>query len=133
MSITTVKIRESPAADELEDFIANVSGEVAKKISHEWEDFGIGNYEFWGAKGRDTNWQPVIQDDSILVEYPGDVLIIPTTLDGQYEGGGCGGEDAPHHRCSRQCTEVELEFVYRLSKVGFEKDKIVAEYLLDNC
>ncbi len=33
--------------------------ECKQRTKIQWEDFGIGGYEFWGAKGCDVRWEAV--------------------------------------------------------------------------
>jgi hypothetical protein len=58
MTTKTAKLVNATDADELEDAIRDFVSDNSK-----WEDGGIGEYEFWGARCNDVRWGIALQDD----------------------------------------------------------------------
>lgn len=101
------------------DFLTNLKVAITDCLHHEWEDQGIGSYEFWGMGGVDTNWQPVLQNDSVWVEFPANVLFVPIWVKGIYTS-----KDGTHN-----CEVVTIPFTAKLCKViPGEHEKFLAEY-----
>ena len=42
--------------------------ECKERKPGKWEDFGIGSYEYWGAKGTHHDWQLVCRDCGEVME-----------------------------------------------------------------
>jgi hypothetical protein len=125
-----VVVTEIPDVEgELNDFFADLGGNIARVLTHTWEDCGIGSYEYWGAKGNDVNWQPILTE-TVTVFFPTDCPVIPIKVTGHYEGGGCPGEDAPRHRCGHQCQDVDIDFEAVLITVKPVHQGFEAEYAI---
>jgi len=99
-----------------------MAANIAKALSHQIVDNGIGSYEFWGARGFDSRKEPELQECHVWVQVTGhdDYDMIPARGRSSYEGGGCDGE----HKgpCKDACTEVEVEFSIDLCDVAWTKE-----------
>lgn len=127
-----IQFDNSIAEDEVDmgDVATELAAEIAKCLSHEIVDNGIGAYEFWGQRGVDHRWEPEIETGSVWVQFPANMAIIPTKVKGTYEGGGCDGEH--RGRCTRQCAEVTVEFAATLFQlIPGDKGTFVAEYSIE--
>lgn len=119
----------SEIAEDLNDFSAN----IAQHLTHDWEDCGIGGYEFWGCKGVHTDWRAAINEESVWVKVGSELLNLPMRVEGMYEHAGrCPGEDAPRHHCDRNCDPVQLPFVATLVGVISVGSDLFAEYSVEN-
>lgn len=49
-------------------FAGDITDEISACLTYNWEDYGIGPYEFWGMRGVQTSWQPVIQECCVYVD-----------------------------------------------------------------
>lgn len=75
-------------------------------------DHGIGAYEFWGARGYDSQYGYEIEDAStvICLKGIGHEVPLPEKIVIGYEGGGCDGEHGG--RCRAYCHEWEVDVAW---------------------
>lgn len=108
-----------------------IINEIIKKLSHTWEDMGIGAYEYWGCRGNDVDWQPVFNEKDVVIILPIEIESIPIKLKGTYTADSSG--DA-------HCTgdTVSLNFVAELVAVrcrltvGRNEKSYLAEYSIES-
>lgn len=52
----------------IEIYIPSIDKDIEISGVCEWEDQGIGSYEYWGHKGNNVNYELVLDVDSIEIE-----------------------------------------------------------------
>lgn len=101
-----------------------VAKQIADKLSHTWEDEGIGSYEFWGCRGNDVNWQPVLNTGIVSITLPVTIETIPVLVKGTYVADSSG--DAHH-----TSDEVSLNFVAELATVTYGDKSYIVRYTIE--
>jgi len=97
----------------------DIAGEIAKHLTVEIEDHGIGCYEFWGTRGTDVRMEPTIQQDNVWVKMkPGPIE--------QEEGIPCLGGHVV------KTEEGEVPFKIDLCDVLFEDGEIYLNYNIEH-
>lgn len=115
------------ASDELADWGSDIGGQIAKAISHGWEDDSF-SYEYGSERGVHHQWHAELTSGVTLL-YPNFCDAVLTVIDGTYRGGGCDGEH--RGRCTRACAEVEIDFRATLHKVEWTKEGFRATYTIE--
>jgi hypothetical protein len=132
--VVTVKSWESIVSpdgiieDAVSDFLDSLGSQIAHAISHTIEDDSF-DWEAGNAKGTQHNYHPELTE-LVKLKFPTACPIIPTKIEGHYRGGGCPGEDAPHHKCGMACAEVETDFEAVLTGVSLDVVGWEAEYAI---
>ena len=113
--------------DDLHDDVSDYIYDSGAKI--EFEDFGIGHYEYWGYRGFDSNIQPVVEDAfiKILIKNLPDHLHPPTDIPHSLEIGECDGE----HKglCGRRCQESSVDLLWKVDKVERTGAGLIVDYI----
>lgn len=78
------------SGNETEEEISNILAEKIGEFNIIDENQGIGSYEYWGATGIDTNWQPTCEDKIYLDISNAQNIELPSEVPGNsnYEGHG---------------------------------------------
>jgi hypothetical protein len=110
-----------------------LAAEIASVLSYEWEDCGIGSYEFWGQRGCQVDWQPFIQQDEIWVKITEEkepIEFLPFRGKATLEAGGCDGE----HRgsCGPSCSEVQIPFTIAFQDAKYQNGDWYFNYYIEN-
>jgi hypothetical protein len=118
MTTIDIDILEPP-----ENLLHDVGVAIAEQLTHTWEACVL----FSCVSRYEGSWRSVLSDKPVTLRFIG-ATCIPTVVHGTYNGGGCPGEDAPHHRCSRACQEVTIDFKAELVGVHYEQNGWTAQY-----
>jgi hypothetical protein len=97
-------------------------------------DFGIGAYEYWGAKGFDSQIGVEIDTDSVSVDVTGLDVIVPNefkltlTLGGGGDPEGCLERGRTNCGGCKSCTEYEKDFTAVLKGLERKDGKVLAHF-----
>ena len=110
-------LKNEPFARSFRLFENKIIEVIADRLSEEVEggmvDNGIGDYEYWGARGVDHNWQFELREEEIEIEVRKDeALPVEFTFNKDFDDG-------------------DYEIKASLNKIRKTKDKIFASYYVE--